>query len=162
MDRIRGHGPGVPAVLVMLVAAFMRVWLLAGEHVSFDSDEAIVGLMARHINQGKPIPTFFYGQAYMGSLDALLVAGAFRIFGEAVAAMRAVQVSLALATLYLVYRLAEMSSGSRRVASLALLWLAVPTPLTGLYTTAALGGYNEVLLFTFRDACLAGELADHH
>jgi hypothetical protein len=35
----------------------------------FNSDEAIVGLMARHMLQGER-PLFFYGQAYLGSLDA--------------------------------------------------------------------------------------------
>lgn len=148
MPRARDRKSLVAVGLVLLVAAFLRLWLVADEQrVSFDSDEAIVGLMARHINQGRPIPTFFYGQAYMGSLDALLVAGAFRICGESVATMRAVQAALALVTLILMYRLAETISGSRRVALLALLWLAVPTSLTGLYTTAALGGYNEIVLF---------------
>jgi hypothetical protein len=37
--------------------------------VPLNSDEAVVGLMARHILDGKR-PVFYYGQAYMGSLDA--------------------------------------------------------------------------------------------
>src|SRR6478672_2609190 len=31
-----------------------------------DSDEAIVGLMARHILHGRELPIWYYGQAYMG------------------------------------------------------------------------------------------------
>lgn len=148
MPRLRSRPSLFAFVLVMSVAAFMRFWLLADEQrVSFDSDEAIVGLMARHINQGKPIPTFFYGQAYMSSLDALLVAGGFRLLGESVTAMRAVQVGLTLVTLVLIYRLARTLGGGQRVALLTALWLAIPTPLAALYTTAALGGYNEVVLF---------------
>src|SRR5258708_15951105 len=66
----------------LIVAAVWRLVVLASGAVSFHSDEAIVGLMARHINQGQPIPTFFYGQAYMCSLDPLLVSLMFRITRE--------------------------------------------------------------------------------
>jgi hypothetical protein len=131
---------------ILLVAALLRAWLIAGERVSFDSDEAIVGLMARHINQGGPIPTFFYGQAYMGSLDALLVAGGFRVLGESVATMRVVQLALALLVLLAAHALARAVTGSRRAALMALLLLAIPTPLGALYGTATLGGYNELVL----------------
>src|SRR6266851_2035799 len=66
---------------------------LAAGVVPFNADEAIVGLMARHILQGER-PVFFYGQAYLGSLDAWLVAGAFAIFGESVWPIRLVQIVL--------------------------------------------------------------------
>jgi hypothetical protein len=46
--------------------------------------------MARHILQGER-PLFFYGQAYLGSLDAWLVAGAFAVLGQSAAAIRLVQ-----------------------------------------------------------------------
>ena len=34
-----------------------------------------MALMARHILDGRGIPIFFYGQAYMGSLDAMATGG---------------------------------------------------------------------------------------
>ncbi len=142
MRLLNRHALALLAIL--LVAALLRAWLIAGERVSFDSDEAVVGLMARHINQGQPVPTFYYGQAYMGSLDALLVAGGFAIGGESVTTMRAVQIALALLALLAAYALARAVAGSRRVALLALLLLAMPTPLGALYGTATLGGYNEL------------------
>ncbi|MCZ7539341.1 MAG: hypothetical protein M5U29_05395 [Anaerolineae bacterium] len=92
------------------------------------------------------MPTFFYGQAYMGSLDALLVAGGFAPGGEAVATMRAVQLALSLLALLAAHALARAVTGSRRVALMALLLLAIPTPLGALYGTATLGGYNELIL----------------
>ncbi|MEW6578701.1 MAG: glycosyltransferase family 39 protein [Chloroflexota bacterium] len=144
MRLLNRHALALLAIL--LVAALLRAWLIAGERVSFDSDEAVVGLMARHINQGQPVPTFYYGQAYMGSLDALLVAGGFAIGGESVTTMRAVQLVLALLALLAAHALARAVMGSRRVALLALLLLAMPTPLGALYGTATLGGYNELIL----------------
>ncbi|MBP8973790.1 MAG: glycosyltransferase family 39 protein, partial [Anaerolineae bacterium] len=140
------HAPMLVLLAILLVAALLRAWLIAGERVSFDSDEAVVGLMARHIAQGRPIPTFYYGQAYMGSLDALLVAGGFALGGESVATMRAVQLVLALLALLAAHALARTVTGSRRVALMALLLLAIPTPLGALYGTATLGGYNELIL----------------
>src|SRR4051812_43477177 len=83
---------------VLLITLALRFVVLASNTVSFHSDEAIVGLMARHINLGRPIPTFFYGQPYMGSLDPLLVSLVFRITGETVLGIRLVQSVLYLGT----------------------------------------------------------------
>ena len=68
----------LPAAL--LAAALFKLGLLAAGSVPFNGDEAIVALMARHILQGER-PVFFYGQAYMGSLDAWLIAGLFATKG---------------------------------------------------------------------------------
>ncbi len=134
------------ALVVLLVALVFRAAVLASGAVSFHSDEAIVGLMARHINQGQPIPTFFYGQAYMGSLDPLLVSVAFRLFGETVLSIRLVQSALYLGIVATTMLLALRLSGSRQVAALAGLLVAIPPVVMILYTTISLGGYGETLL----------------
>ena len=79
--------------LILILGAAALAWkglLLALDSVPFNSDEAVVALMARHILLGER-PIFFYGQAYMGSLDAFLVAGGFWLFGEQVWVIRLVQ-----------------------------------------------------------------------
>jgi len=64
----------------ILVAGAIKILISPVDITPFNADEAIVALMARHINQGN-IPVFFYGQAYMGSLDPMLVAiGLFALF----------------------------------------------------------------------------------
>ncbi len=131
---------------ILLVAGLFRAWLIAADGVAFESDEAVVGLMARHITQGKTIPVFYYGQDYMGSLDAILVVGGFALAGDSVEVMRAVQAVLYLLALVTAYALARVVTGSDRVAAMALLLLAIPTTLGALYTTIALGGYNEIVL----------------
>jgi hypothetical protein len=130
---------------VLVVAALARGALLASGTVSFHADEAVVGLMARHITQGAR-PVFFYGQAYMGSLDAWIVAAGFRLLGESVAAMRLVQSALYLLAVALGYTVAWRLSGRMTVAWVAGLMLAVPPVVGALYTTATLGGYNETLI----------------
>lgn len=44
-------------------------------------DAGVVALMTRHIAEGQAFPVFFYGQAYMGSLEALIGGFICRIFG---------------------------------------------------------------------------------
>ncbi len=62
---------------------FSSIWFLYQIKANFfiDADEAITGLMALHINQGREIPIFYYGQHYIGPLEALLASFFFEIFG---------------------------------------------------------------------------------
>lgn len=145
--RVRDHRASLAALaLIMLIAVGFRAWLIAADAFAFESDEAVVGLMARHITQGRGIPTFYYGQDYMGSLDALLVAGGFRLFGESVDTMRVVQLGLYALALLSGYALALTVTRRRRTALVALLLMAIPTALGTLYTGITLGGYNEVVI----------------
>ncbi len=134
-----------PLVVILTGGIVLKVVLLALNAVPFNADEAVVALMARHILRGAR-PLFFYGQAYMGSLDAYLVAVAFRLFGECVLAIRLVQIVLFAAVLATGYLVALRFTADRRVALVATLLLAFPPVLLTLYTTATLGGYGEALL----------------
>ncbi len=135
-------------LLSVLVALALRAWLITTDAFEFVSDEAVVGLMARHINQGKPIPVFYYGQHYIASLDALFVAAGFRLLGESVDTIRIVQLILYLVGLAAGYALAQTVTHSRRVARVTLLLLAVPTTLGTLYTSVALGPWTELFVLT--------------
>jgi hypothetical protein len=132
-------------LLALLVALMARGLLLASSAVSFHADEAVIGLMARHILEGAR-PVFFYGQAYMGSLDAWLVALGFAALGESVLSIRIVQSALYLLVVGSGFAAAWQLSHRPLVALAAGLFLAVPPVNTALYTTATLGGYNETLL----------------
>ena len=123
-----------------------RLVLLAADAVPFNSDEAVVGLMARHILQGER-PAFFYGQAYLGSTDAWLVAIACAVFGPSVWMIRLVQIALFAATLFTTYPVARRLGLDEWTARAAVMLMALPPTLLTLYTTATLGGYGETLLF---------------
>lgn len=129
----------------LVAAAGLKAWLVAGGRVPFNADEAVVALMARHILQGQR-PFFFYGQAYMGSLDAYLIAAGFNWFGEQVWVIRGVQVILYLGTLLTTAFVGRAALGSWRAGVLAAWFLAIPTVNVTLYTTSSLGGYGEMLL----------------
>ncbi len=138
--------PLLALIGVLIIALVGRVLLLASGSVSFHSDEAVVGLMARHILQGER-PVFFYGQAYMGSLDAWLIAIGFKLLGASVLTIRMVESLMYLLIVATSFAVGWRVSGRAVVATIAGLVFALPTVLLALYSTATLGGYNETLLF---------------
>jgi 4-amino-4-deoxy-L-arabinose transferase-like glycosyltransferase len=129
----------------LLTAALFKVSLLTRGAFPFNSDEAIVALMARHILQVER-PVFFYGQFYMGSLDAWFVAGVFRALGESVGGVRLVQVVLYLLYITSLWGMARFFSPEKRVASIVVWLAAIPTVMVTTYTTITLGGYGEILV----------------
>lgn len=145
LTSIQKTGRWLALAGILGLAVSLKLVLLLTDVVVFDSDEAIVGLMARHILQGER-PLFFYGQAYMGSLDAWWVAGLFALFGPSVWAIRAVQSTLFLLHVTLTYFLARRWSGDEWVALLSALLMALPPLVLTLYTTVSLGGYGETLV----------------
>lgn len=134
-----------PLLIALLLAIALRAVILAAGAVPFNSDEAVVALMARHTLQGE-WPAFVYGQSYMGSLDATLLAAAFFLLGQSVIVILVVQTALFLGTIATTYALGLRIYGVRWVAAAAAVLLALPTVLVSTYTTATLGGYGETLL----------------
>ena len=137
----------------IFIAAVWKMILIQLDLFPLNADEAIVALMARHILRGE-VPIFFYGQAYMGSLDAILVAGVFRILGELVVGIRIVQVILYSLVLLTTFWLVILIFHSRVSALLATSLLVIPTVNMTLYTTVSLGGYGEALLLGNLVLCL--------
>lgn len=131
-------------LVLALALAWKLLWLLL-DSFPFNSDEAVVGLMAKHILAGEH-PLFFYGQAYMGSLDAYLVALGFLIFGVQVWVIRLVQIVIYLLTIFVVLKICYLAFKNESIALAAGLLLAIPTVNVHLYTTVSLGGYGEALL----------------
>ena len=130
---------------IIFIAIVFKIYLLVLDVIPFNSDEAIVGLMAKHILDGQ-YPVFFYGQSYMGSLDAFLIAGVFKIIGEKVIAIRIVQIILYSLVLLTSYIIGKRVFHSTITGIFAVLLLAVPPVNVTLYSTVSLGGYSEALL----------------
>ncbi len=132
-------------IITLIAAAVWKFWLLASGVFPFNADEAVVAIMARHILGGER-PIFFYGQAYMGSLDAFLVATGFSLFGQSVWVVRLVQSLLYLFTIIATVGIGKVALGSTKIGLIAALLLAIPAVNSTLYTTISLGGYGEALL----------------
>lgn len=132
-------------LLSLFIGIGFKTWLIISNYLPFNSDEAVVALMARHILAGEK-PIFFYGQSYMGSLDAILVAGGFVLFGQKVWVIRAVQILLFTGTMLSTGYLAQIISRSPLAGVLAITLMAFPNVNMTLYTSVSLGGYGEMLL----------------
>ncbi|HEV8191345.1 MAG TPA: hypothetical protein VGP82_07645, partial [Ktedonobacterales bacterium] len=87
--------PRVPLVLALLVGILGRILIVVRSNAMIDGDEALVGIQAEHILQGER-PFYYYGQVYMGSLEAYFAAILFRLFGPSAWALRAIPIILSL------------------------------------------------------------------
>ena len=130
-------------MFIVSIAIIDRFTLLKYWYVHFYGDEAIVGLMARHILEGK-IPVFYYGQEYLGSLEALIASFYFRLFGSSPLVLKLAPFSSFLLFLVLSYFLFK-KIGGRRIAFIVCQFLVLSPRVLLVWSTEAYGGHLEVL-----------------
>jgi len=136
-----------PVLVILLHVAGIILrwfWILRGRF-PFNSDEAVVGLMARHILTGET-PTFFYGQSYMGSLDAFWNSLFFQLFGSSLISLRVSQTILWIFLVISIFILSREVFRSNRAAWITVFFLSFPPVNLVLYSTVSLGGYLEALI----------------
>lgn len=126
-----------------------------------DSDEGTIGLMAIHIAYRGAHPIFFYGQYYMGALEAYLGAASFHVFGISIVALRLGPLLLYLLFLVCTYLLAALLF-DRRVALVSTALLSLGTGEMLFRQLEAAGGYSETLAFGSLCLLLAAWLALTH
>ena len=90
----------------------------------FDADEAVEGLMARHVLLGEH-PLFLWGQRYKGVPEVYLTAAAFRAAGSSVVVLKAVTLVCFVMFLWVNFRLVE------RVVSRAVAWMSTAFLIAG-------------------------------
>ena len=78
-------------LITAAAAVLVRLPFLFQSEAFFNSDEALEGLMARHIRE---LPVFFWGQGYKGVPEVYLSAIAFAIFGAGVVQLKAVTMAI--------------------------------------------------------------------
>jgi 4-amino-4-deoxy-L-arabinose transferase-like glycosyltransferase len=139
------HATWVAVVAVAAAGVLLRVWVYRSDVALPDSDEAIVGLMARHLLHGE-VTTFYWGQPYGGPQEAWLAALPFALFGSSLLALRLVPMALAAVACVLVWRVGLRTIGPRAGAVAAcILWLW--PPYTVVRTTGEWGFYASDLVY---------------
>src|SRR5579872_2406984 len=78
----------IAAGILIAAAVCLRLSLVHLGWPDLNSDEGTMGLMARHIIHNGEHPIYFYGQAYMGALEAYLGAALFPLFGATSTGLR--------------------------------------------------------------------------
>ena len=116
----------LPFLLILIGTAIVRFVTLFVSQTHVTSDEAIIGLMAKHILEGRAFPFYFYGISYNASCawEAYLAVIPFAIAGVGVVALKVPTVLLSLVCLTLFY-LMTTRLYSIRVATLASLIFAL-------------------------------------
>lgn len=145
--RPRAGEPASPSARLLafaaiaVVAAAARLPFLLRADRFFDADEAVEGLMARHVLAGEH-PLFLWGQRYKGVPEVYLSAAVFHAASPSVVAMKAVTLACFIVFLCLNFLLLERVC-SRRVAWIATAFFIAGPPSLVLWT---LSGSAEIVM----------------
>lgn len=121
----------------------LRLVVLRSRLGTVDSDEAVVGLMARHIAHGG-FRAFYWGQPYGGTVEAVLAAVLFKVLGPSTTALKLVPLGLEALAAFLVWRVGRrlIDPGPAAVAAL-LIWV---WPANYLWWSTKERGFYEACL----------------
>ena len=131
------------------VAMLFNYELVNGGEVDvYLADEGIVGLMGKHILEGRELPIFFYGQHYLGALEAYSAAALFSVLGVSVLSLRLVTFGFSLAVAAAVYRFTY-----KRYSVAAARWATALVAVAPMYflqwNLKARGGFVEHIFLVF-------------
>ena len=130
--------------VLLIIGLALRLAIVASPLGEIDGDEAVVGLMARHIAFLGERPVFYWGQPYLGSLEAFTAAPLFRLFDSSTVLLKLVPTAYSLGFLALSALLARRLFGMGPALATAA-YLALPPSMWAVWSTKARGGYAEVL-----------------
>lgn len=136
---------------ILLCATAFRWLIMLRCYLLPDSDQVMVGLMARHVLLGE-LPVFYWGQPYDGTLETYLTAAVFRLFGQSYAALHVAPLAFSLLFLGATMWLAELLYDAR-TAIVSGLILAVGPALLLRYSVEP--GYNYLQAMAFATLALA-------
>jgi len=139
----RPRDAAIPVAL-MVVAALWRLLLLGRVYTNIDSDQAVIGVMAYHIQAGHH-PLMYAGQPYQGSLEAYAAALLFVLCGASDWTLRLPVLVCAVLFVGAVYALGATLYG-RRVAAVSAAVVALGPGALLYYGDVTGFGYIEVLL----------------
>jgi Predicted membrane protein (DUF2079) len=118
------------------------------EQSHFDSDQAIVGLMAKHLSEGRALPLFFYGQGYLLAVEAWLAAPLFWMAGPSVALLKLPLVAINIATAGLLLWLLCRDVALKASAALAsVIWFLAAPVVVASRLVEAQGGNVEPVFY---------------
>jgi hypothetical protein len=148
LPRLSSRLAGISAMAIALVLLRSAVWVL-WEQSYFDSDQAITGLMAKHLAELRAFPLTFYGQTYMLGVESWLIAPFFKLFGVSVLTLRLPLVAINIAIAVLLLRILVDDAGlTPRAALLASLFFILAPPIAASRLVEAQSGNIEPFLYT--------------
>ena len=135
------------AALAVLVVVRSAVFVFSAGS-QFDSDQAVTGLMAKHLSELRAFPVFWYGQIYMLGVEAWLAAPAMAVFGATVTALKLPLLAINVAIAWLLFGSLTDEGGLEPArAAFATLFFALAAPMTAAHYVTANGGNVEPCLY---------------
>ena len=136
----------VVVLLLLALGIALRVYGAWASRIITDPDTGIVALMAKHISEGRHFPLFFYGQAYMGTLEPALSALFCFLLGCSGLAVNLGTVCFSAAFLVSVFLWAREAGGATAgIAALA--YCAIGPAAFYYFQFIPRGGYPAALFF---------------
>jgi hypothetical protein len=125
---------------LVAVSVVSRLPQLRSPNLLVDGDEAVLGLMAKHLALGREFPIFFYGQHYgFSSVEAMAGALSFLLLGT-----NAISLKLAMLALWTVGVLFLFLAQAKLVGVDRSFWITMVfllTPAWAVWSMKARGGY---------------------
>lgn len=147
-------------VAAALAGIALRFWVMHLPLRVLDSDEAVVGLMARHLVHGREFPVMYWGQGYGGTIEPMVSAALFAVFGSSVLALKATSLILsAVATLLLVPVGTRLVGARAARLGAAAFWVSTANYIV--WSTKARGFYWALMILGLLVVLVATRLADH-
>lgn len=152
MGRTKNHpfilNPWKCFALLLLLSLAIKCSLLFTSQSYVDGDEAVIGIMAKHIMEKRASPICMYGSPYMGgaAAEAYLGAVSFSLFGVSSRSLRAcgiIESTLLLLTVFLFVR--KNFDGVSAIVASSLLVIA---PSFVQWGTKPTSGYILGMIFT--------------
>jgi hypothetical protein len=113
-----------PLWICLIVGLLVRLYLVVHTQGVIAGDEAVTGIQAEHILHGE-WPVYYYGQPYMGSLEAYLLALVFAIVGPSVLALRITMSCISLTLVVLTWRFATALADAANLSTPAKRWFQI-------------------------------------
>lgn len=137
----------VMAIVALVIVARSAIFIF-WEQSHFDSDQAVIGLMGKHLSEGRAFPLFLYGQNYVFAVEAWMAAAVFLVTGASVWALKLPLLAVNLAVAFLLLRILEREARLRpAIAAVATLCFVLPPPATAAMLVEANGVNIEPFLY---------------
>jgi len=137
------------AILAIVAACILtRLPQLFSQNLVLDEDECVVGLMAKHMIEGKEVSAFFWGQVYGFSLmETSVIALFYGLFGFGDIALKLAMLSMFTAGVVFFYK-ALTSLSDNRWLPLFITALLICNPAWAAWSMKARGGYLSAFLLS--------------
>ncbi len=136
-------------ILTIIVIWGIQIFVASLYTANFDSDEAVWGLMAKHITDANDWPIYYYGFSYLGSLEALVSAFLRWVFNHSSVFLFRFGSLIFYLGFLCTWAMLITKWFSRRIALMSLLFISVPSTFLLIWTYRPIGAFSAWLCIGF-------------